>query len=474
MSDPRAHVVVIGGGITGLTVAHRLLNPLDGSASTVRVSVIESSSRVGGKISTSSFAGVDGVDEGPDSYLARVPAAGRLARELGLADMLTNPTDAHASVMHGGLHRIPAGLMMGVPTGATSLARSGLLTWRGKIRAALEPILPSSGDHRDSVGNFVRQRFGREVHELLVDPLLGGIYAADTANFSLATVPQLAELSHGRSVLLTARRRRATTSTSGPVFETPRTGLGALTSALATSIARRGGTITTETTVAAVRRNGDVYSVETNSGTDVADAVIVTSPAAVSAAFLRPLSAELADLLATTEHASVVMVTLRATGEDLARFDGMSGYLVPKPDQKRVTAVSFGSNKWAHWRPGDGSMIVRVSLGRDGAPSHDLVHEWDDERLVRQVVDEMLAHTGVDIAPVEHRVTRWENSFPQYRPGHLERVASMESILGSVAPGVRLAGASIRGIGIASCITQAEAVAASVLANVGDTTHLRD
>ncbi|MEY3618891.1 MAG: protoporphyrinogen oxidase [Actinomycetota bacterium] len=484
MNDPRAHVVIVGAGITGLTAAHRLLNPLDGSSPSMRVTVIESSSHIGGKIRTSPFAGIDGVDEGPDSYLARVPAAGRLSRELGLADTLTNPTSAHASVMHGGLHRIPDGLMMGVPTGALALARGNLLSWRGKVRAAIEPILPSSGDHRDSVGNFVRQRFGREVHELLVDPLVGGIYAADTANFSLATVPQLADLAHGRSVLLTARRRRATAVASGPVFETPRAGLGALTDALATSIERRGGTIVTNTMVTSVRRTGDSYSIDTDSiGTNSivtgsatidADFVVVASPAAMSAPFLRPLSAELSDLLAPTEHASVVMVTVRATGTALARFEGMSGYLVPKPDQKRVTAASFGSNKWAHWRPDDGSMIMRVSLGRDGAPTHDLVHEWDDERLVRQVVDEMRDHTGVDISPVEHRVTRWEHSFPQYRPGHLERVAAMESILKSEAPGVLLAGASMRGIGIAACITQAENAATSVLATVDSTSRLRD
>ena len=474
MNEPRAHVVVIGAGITGLTAAHRLLNPLDGSTSNVRVTVIESSSHIGGKIRTSPFAGLGGVDEGPDSYLARVPAAGRLAREVGLTTSLTNPTDAHASVMHGGLHRIPDGLMMGVPTGAMSLARSGLLTWRGKIRAALEPVLPSSGDHRDSVGNFVRQRFGREVHELLVDPLVGGIYAADTTNFSLATVPQLADLTHGRSVLLTARRRRAAATSSGPVFETPRSGLGALTAALTDSVRRRGGDILTETPVTAIRREGHTYRIETPTSSLDADQIIVTSPAAMSASFLRPLSSELADMLATSEHASVVMVTVRATGSDLARFDGMSGYLVPKPDQRRVTAASFGSNKWAHWNPGDGSMIMRVSLGRDGAPTHDLVHEWDDDRLVRQVVDEMRDHTRVDITPVEHRVTRWEHSFPQYRPGHLARVASMEAILMSRAPGVRLAGASVRGIGVASCITQAESVSATVSATIADSGHLRD
>lgn len=466
----RGHVVVVGGGITGLTVAHRLSHPTDGLPA--RVTVLESDDRVGGKIRTSAFAGVDGVDEGPDSYLARVAIAGRLSRELELD--LTNPTDAHASVLHHGLHRIPEGLMMGVPTGVTSLARSGLLTWRGKVRAALEPILPSSGDHGDSVGNFVRQRFGKEVHELLVDPLVGGIYAADTARFSLATVPQLSDLAVGRSVLLTARRRRrAAAVTNGPVFETPRAGLGALVDALARAIRSVDGTIRTGTAVTEIVRNGHGYRVHTATAEALdADAVVVTVPAGSGHAIMRSLSSEVAETLALAEHASVVMVTLRVPAVE--RFAGMSGYLVPKPDQDRVTAVSFGSNKWAHWRPDDGSMIVRVSLGRDGAPTHDLLNEWDDERLVRRVVDEMRVHTGVELSPTEHRVTRWPASFPQYRPGHLARVDAVENALRTTAPGVSMAGASMRGIGVASCITQAESAATRTLAILADATHLRD
>jgi len=119
-------------------------------------------------------------------------------------------------------------------------------------------------------------------------------------------------------------------------------------------------------------------------------------------------------------------------------------------------------------------MIVRVSLGRDGAPTHDLLHEWDDERLVRRVVDEMRVHTGVELSPTEHRVTRWPASFPQYRPGHLARVDAVENALRTTAPGVSMAGASMRGIGVASCITQAESAATRTLAILADATHLRD
>lgn len=474
--EPRGHVVIVGAGITGLVAAHRLLHPTEASDRPARVTVIESSASIGGKIRTSPFGGLTAVDEGPDSYLARVPAAGRLARELGLASELTNPTSAHAAVFRGELHPIPAGLLMGVPTGMMSLARSGLLTRRAKVRAAMEPILPSSGDHRDSVGNFVRQRFGRQVHDFLVDPLVGGIYAADTANFSLAMVPQLADLATGRSVLLTARRhRRANPPNSAPVFETPRSGLAAITNALRDRIVAAGGTIQTDTHVVGIFRDGVGYRVHTSrSNTVTADAVIVASPAATSAAFIEGLSPDVAESLATMNHASVVMVTLRASGPDLARFDGMSGYLVPKPNQGRVTAVSFGSNKWAHWKPEDGSTIMRVSMGRDGAPTDDLVHEWSDDQLVVRAMDEIRAHTGARFDVHEHRVTRWSDSFPQYRPGHLERIERIENLLARDAPGVRLAGASVRGIGIAACITQAEAASTSVRAHIEHAEHLRD
>jgi oxygen-dependent protoporphyrinogen oxidase len=148
------------------------------------------------------------------------------------------------------------------------------------------------------------------------------------------------------------------------------------------------------------------------------------------------------------------------TGEtNLEPFTGLSGYLVPKPVQDRVTAVSFGSNKWAHWKPADGSMILRVSMGRDGAPSDDLINTWDDEQLVQQVLDEVACHTGVSITAADHRVTRWPHSFPQYRPGHAKIVDKLEKSLLANAPGIHLAGASMRGIGIPACVSQANRAA---------------
>jgi oxygen-dependent protoporphyrinogen oxidase len=427
----------------------------------LEVTVVEADDVLGGKIRTTDFEGLP-VEEGPDAYLASVPHAVALTRDLGLGHDITHPSTGHAAVWHDVLHPIPAGLLLGVPAGAGSLARGNLLSVRGKMRAALEPILPASGDPGDSIGVFIRRRFGREVLERLVDPLVGSIYATDTMNFSLQMVPQLADLSHDRSILLAARSRlKAAPPSTSPVFETPRLGLGTLIDALRLHIERLGGTIMSGTRAVGIDR-GSHYTVSTRGrhGGDLgADAVVVCSPARASAPLLRSLDASVADALERWVHASVVIVTVRVSTDSPDRFTGLSGYLVPKPDQDRVTAVSFGSNKWSHWRPDDQSMILRISLGRDGMPTDDLVHEWDDDRLLQHSIDEVARHTGVGLHPSAFRVSRWPASFPQYRPGHVERVDALEKSLARSAPGVFLAGASWHGIGLPACVADADRVA---------------
>lgn len=169
-----------------------------------------------------------------------------------------------------------------------------------------------------------------------------------------------------------------------------------------------GGTIATDTKVEKVSRRHKAYLIVTDSPTNpeiIADSMIVTSPASASATMLSDLDEQVSASLATTDHASVVMVTVKTQETEIASFRGLSGYLVAKPDQDRVTAVSFGSNKWAHWQPNDGSMILRVSLGRDGVTTNDLIHEWEDERLVTQVIDEVSRHTQTAITADISRVT---------------------------------------------------------------------
>ncbi len=459
-------VAVIGGGISGVTAA---LDLAEGGAA---VELFDAGPDVGGRIATSPFAGLPHVDEGADAFLARVPDAVDLARRVGLGDDLVSPEPVGAAVWYDRLHPIPDGLLLGLPGRLRPLATTGLLSWRGKARAALEPLLPRTSTEPDSVGAFVRARFGDEVHERLVDALVGSIYATDTDRFSLAEVPQLAALAgSSRSMLIAARRQRrqqsavgstnTATAAASAVFATPRGGMAALAAATAESASRAGAVFHPTTPVAAVVSDGAGWLVDTGRGERTRfDAIVLATPAGTSAQLLSGAAPDAATLLAAAERADVVMVTIHLAADAWpARLHGLSGYLVPKPVQRAVTAVSFGSQKWAHWRPPGGGQVLRVSLGRDGAP----VLHLDDDAIVDAVVTDVGHHLDIDVAPLDVRITRWPGAFAQYRPHHRSWVAAIERAL---PPGIEVTGASYRGIGIPACIRDARTVAARVLATL--------
>lgn len=453
-----ASVIVVGGGITGLATAAALVD--SGIAS---VTVIEGDRSLGGRIRTSTFAGLE-IDEGPDAFLIRVPAALDLARAVGLGDDLVSPTAASAAIWqprHGGdpLHRLPGSVVLGVPADLGALATSSLFSWRGRLRAAVEPFLPATDTTPDSLGRYVRARLGDEIHERLVDSLVGSIYATDTDRMSLRSVPQIAALAEGhRSLILAARRSvRAARSRPAPaaIFAAPRRGVGALVDALAAHLGAAGVEIVTGTPIEAVERHGDGWQIDGR----LADQVVLATPADASATMLGASAPDAAALLARNEVAGVIMVTLAVTAWP-ERLTGLSGYLVPKPLQRHVTAASFGSQKWDHWRTGDDRQILRVSLGRDGLDVGDL----DDRTILETTVAEVGDHLGLDLEVVANRITRWPAAFPQYRPGHPDWVEAIERAL---PPGVHLAGASYRGIGIPACVADAERAARRVALAAG-------
>lgn len=457
------HVTVIGGGIAGLAAAQRVSRSAAEAGIDLEITVLEADPVLGGKIRTSPFAGLPAVDEGPDAFLARVPWATALAREVGLGDDLVSPEAASAAVWWNGLQPIPEGLLLGLPTDIGKLARSRLLTWRGKARAALEPVLPGTaiddGPGVDSVGAYVRARFGDEVHERLVDPLVGSIYAADTDRFSLAAVPQLDEIARrARSVLLGTRRRPATPApgAAGPVFFTPRGGMADLVMATARAVERSGGVVRTGVDVSSIERQAAGWAVD---GVPT-DAVILACPAAAASRLLATVASAASATIARIDAADVVMVTMAVPRADWPdRLRAMSGYLVPKPVQQLVTAASFGSQKWAQWSSPD-QIVLRISLGRDGLP----VLHLDDTELIAAAVGEVSRHLGVDLQPTAHRITRWAGAFPQYRPLHHRLVDEAEQHLPA---GLAIAGASYHGIGIPACIRSAQRAAELTLASLG-------
>jgi oxygen-dependent protoporphyrinogen oxidase len=454
------HVVVVGGGITGLAAAHELRRAADPPT----VTVLEASERLGGKILTTPFAGLPAVDAGPDSVLARVPWAVELLTELGLRDELVAPATSEASVWwRGALHPIPSGLVLGVPAGLRALARSGLLTWRGKFRAAAEPLLPAT-DGDDDLGLTVRRRFGAEVYDRLVGPLVGSINAADPGHISLAaTAPQLAAVAGQRSLLLALRKTPRPAPGTAPVFLTHPAGLGHLVHRLAASLRDDGVDLRVSRPAAAVERTaGGCYRVD---GLE-ADAVVLAVPADAAATALATIAPDAAAGVRRIRYVSVALVTLAFPDGAVTRSLKGSGYLVPAPEQRYLTACSWASSKWVHLQL-PSAFLLRASLGRDG-DEHAV--ELDDDAIVAATRADLQRHLGLRADPIAVRVNRWPRSFPQYLPGHLDRIAAIERALPA---GVAVAGAAYRGIGIASCIRQGRDAARATLAALLEPAKLR-
>lgn len=446
---------MIGGGITGLAAAHELLTCTSDSDDVVVV--YEGDDRVGGKLRTSQFAGLD-VDEGADAFLTRVPHAVDLARVVGLSEELVAPTSARAAIWHRRLHEIPNDLMLGVPTSMLAVARSGLLSPLGLSRAALDVVLPKTSIRDDNLGRWVQRRFGREVHDRLVDALVGSIYGADTNNFSLAAVPQLSTLAtSGRSGLRTSRKLKAnSTPTTAAIFGAPRTGMETFAQAILSDVEHRYSVrfrLCTGTTVTSIDADGDQWRIND----EQFDGVVIALPAHLAA---RLLGGSLGQQLDEFECADVAIVTARIPQDEWPdRCQSRSGYLVPKSVQRAVTAVSFTSQKWAHLQPDDGSQVIRISLGRDGLP----IGEFDNAGLVSLAAEDVSSHLGIAIDCSSSRVTRWKDAFTQYRPHHHVKVAS---IAAQLPPMIELAGSSYRGIGIPACVADGQR-AARHLASAG-------
>ncbi len=449
MGSPALDVAVVGGGITGLVAAHRLQR--DGG---LEVALFEASDRPGGKVRSELVAGT-AVEGGPDAFLARGSSLPVLCAELGLGDRLVSPALGRAGVWSRGRVRpLPEGLSMGVPSRPAALAASGILSLRGAARAGLDLVLPPTAPTESTtVAEALERRFGREARERLVDPLVGGIYAGDTSRLGFAdALPDLYAAATGSRSLLWATWRRP--HAAGPGFQSISGGLQALTGALAAGLDR----LHLGTQVTALRKlPGGGFEFSTPAGTHTARVVIVAAPAFAAARLLRLIDRPAADLLAAIDYTSVATIAL-AYPRSALRPTGTTGFLVPPREGRLLTAVTWVWEKWPHAGSGEVALI-RGSVGRSG---DDRWAQMDDSTLldaVRRDLDEL-----ADLAaePLEARVTRWEAAMPQYEVGHAARVSDIERRLAR-HPGLLVAGAAYRGIGLAACVAQAERAAQTVV-----------
>jgi protoporphyrinogen/coproporphyrinogen III oxidase len=468
--------------------------------------VLEGSSRLGGKLSVSEIAGIM-VDEGAEALLARRPEGTGLVAAAGLEGQLTWPSTTAARIWsRGRMCPLPRRQVLGVPADLAELASTGLLSSDGMARARQDLGLPATARDGDvPVAAFVAARFGHEVVDRLVDPLLAGVYAGRSEELSFeATLPAVAAESRKHASLAEAAREllaRGDTVPPGghprvpggpatprwpsgtaalpdpagprspdpvPVFTTLAGGLGTLPAAVA---AASGASVRTSAMVRGLDRTATGWRLTVGSRHDeehlTADAVILALPASPAARLLGGVPGASAAVTALREipYASMAIVTL---AYQAAAFPGPlegSGYLVPAVDGRTVKAVTFSTVKWPHLRDaGDGLHVVRCSLGRIGEES--LLQSGDAE-LARLAAEDFAAATGARQAPVATRVTRWGGGLPQYTVGHLDRVARIRSAVAG-QPGLAVCGAAYDGIGIPACVATAQAAAAQIAA------HLRD
>jgi protoporphyrinogen/coproporphyrinogen III oxidase len=449
------HVAVVGAGITGLVAARRL------AAAGAQVTVLEQATRVGGQLVPASVAGRH-VDLGAESVFTAAPGPLELVDELGLTEQLVPASSGTTWIWtERGLRPLPEGFTPAGPSRLGPVLRSRVLSARGMLRAGLEPLVAGSPRDRDlAVGEYLERRFGREVTERLVDPLLGGLHAGDVHRLSLrAATPQLAALAdRHRSLLL--RRRPA--PRPGPTFVTLAAGLATLADRLAADLPE--GTLRLGMQATAVERVASgTLRVSLAAGPSLeVDGVVLATPAHVAAKLLTGSSPTAAAELGELRAASVVVAALAypAAAAAVPSIRQGTGILVPSTRDKLLKAATFLSTKWPH-HAADEVFLIRVSAGRAG---DDRAIGLDDAPLLAQLQRELAEATGLDLAPLDATVQRWPSTMPQLEVGHLQRLDTITAALAHDLPGVALAGAPYHGPGLASCLRSAAAATGALVA----------
>lgn len=438
-------------------------------AADIRVTVLEASRSVGGKLALAEVAGIT-VDVGAEAMLNRRPEATSLAREVGLAERLVHPETIAANLWTRSEMVAMPRTLMGVPVDARALAESGVVSKAGLARAALDAVLPATriGESDVSVGWLIEERFGREVVDRLVEPLLGGVYAGNARELSArATVPQVvALLEKDRSMLRAAAA--ATSATSDvPVFAGLVGGVGQLPQAIAE---HSGAEVRTRATVRDLaRRAGGGWNLVVGSAHDPeivqADAVVLATPAAPTARLLSDVAPDAALELAQVEYASMAIVTMAFRRRDFPQVTG-SGFLVPPVDGRAVKGATYSFAKWA-WVAdagrgvdnGEDLLVMRCSIGRH---REEQVLQVEDEELVQTALEDLSDAIGLSVRPVDWHVQRWGGGLPQYAVGHSDRVRQVRLSVAK-AGALAVCGAAYDGLGIPACIASAEAAVTQVL-----------
>ena len=461
-------MIVIGGGISGLAAAHRL-GELD---SGIAVTLLEAGNRLGGVLETVR-QGEFLIERSADNFITQPPWGLELCRRIGFEQELIAPDERLRRaliVRNGRLHRVPDGFLLMAPGKLRSMLASPVLSVAGKIRLLAERLVPRRTDGEDeSLADFARRRLGREVFERLVQPLVGGIYAADPEKLSMrATLPRFVEMERRYGSLTRGARRQTDGEGEGitssgaryGLFVAPRGGMSSLVQRIADRLPA--GSARLNAPVEAIERSASGWKISaaTPGGSSdqlQCDGVIVATPPDRAAKLVGAVDPTLAELVGQISYAGTAVVSLGYRREQVAHDLDAFGLVVPAVEGRRIIAVSFASQKFPD-RAANGAVLLRVFVG--GAAQGELV-DLPDESLRRLATEELQSLLGAEGEPLCCDIARWPGSMPQYHLGHCALVEKIEARSRALA-GLALAGNAYHGVGIPACIRSGEAAAQQV------------
>ena len=452
-------VAIIGAGITGLSAMHYLLK----EGKDLTVDLFEASGRAGGKVNTHIRDGYT-IELGPESYLARKEVMTELAYEVGLGDTLVRNQTGQAYIYaKNKLSPVPKGTMLGVPMALSPLLTTDLVSWTGKLRAGLDFLKPAMPLYKDiSVGEFFRARFGDDLLEHMIEPLLAGVYGTDIDKLSLmSTYPNFKETEEEygslmKGLMAEKKDKPAASKKKTGAFLQFKDGLQSFIDRLVSENEKRGGQIHFNFDVTAIEKTEDGYELTADGGTHHYDEVIVTTPHFQYKRWFKDKEFEYFKHMEATSVATVVMAF---DAEQVKNTIEGTGFVISRNMDTSITACTWTNKKWEHSTP-EGKALLRAYVGR---PGDFIVHEKSDEDIVRLAREDLDKIMDLDGEPEFTIVTRMMNAMPNYFVGHKYIIDDIQKYAAENYPGLHLIGASHYAVGLPDCVQTAKDTAEKIL-----------